>query len=169
MTTAIDFILTKTKYSKLDIVGYSLGTTIALVGLSDRPEYNSKIHKLILMAPTSRLKSSGAPINIFRIFSKPINVNLNRIFPRIYYGRDFRDSRLLRWFYNEYNTNLYFQTFLNGINFFPYTENPDISYQLIRRLCSNERVFIYCRRFIDMAQGIILPMNKVCNATLIKT
>lgn len=77
MTAAIDFILAKTKYSKLDIVGYSLGTTIALVGLSDRPEYNSKINKLVLMAPTTRLKSSGAPINVFRIFSKPINVNFN--------------------------------------------------------------------------------------------
>lgn len=74
MTTVIDFILVKTGYSKLDVLGYSLGTTIALAGLSDRPEYNSKINKLILMAPTSRLKSSGLPINIFRLFSKPISV-----------------------------------------------------------------------------------------------
>lgn len=70
MTAAIDFILKKTGYSKLDMVGYSLGTTISLVGLSDRPEYNSKINKLVLMAPTSRLKSAGAPINIFRSMSE---------------------------------------------------------------------------------------------------
>lgn len=74
MTTSIDFILKKTGYSKVDIVGYSLGTTIALVGLSDRPEYNTKVNKLVLMAPTSRLKSSGILLNIFKLFSKPITV-----------------------------------------------------------------------------------------------
>lgn len=76
MTTAIDFILEKTGYSKLDMVGYSLGTTIALAGLSDRPEYNSKINKLVLMAPTSRFKSSRMLLNIFKLFSKPITVIL---------------------------------------------------------------------------------------------
>jgi len=75
MTAAIDFILEKTGHSKLDIVGYSMGTTIALVGLSDRPEYNSKVNKLVLMAPTSRLKSSGVPLNIFKLFAKPITVS----------------------------------------------------------------------------------------------
>lgn len=70
MTAAIDFILKKTGHSKLDVVGYSLGTTIALIGLSEKPEYNSKINKLVLMAPTSRLKSSGVPINIFRSISE---------------------------------------------------------------------------------------------------
>lgn len=74
MTTAIDFILKSTGHSKLDVVGYSLGTTISLACLSDRPEYNSKINKLVLMAPTSRLKSSGMPINIFKQFSKIVNV-----------------------------------------------------------------------------------------------
>lgn len=74
MTAVIDFILKKTGYSKLDVVGYSLGATIALVGLSERPEYNSKINKLVLMAPASRLKSSGSPLNIFKSFSKTIIV-----------------------------------------------------------------------------------------------
>lgn len=74
MTTAIDFILKETGYSKLDIVGYSLGTTIALVGLSEKPEYNSKVNKLVLMAPTSRLKSSGVPLNIIKHFSKMVTV-----------------------------------------------------------------------------------------------
>lgn len=74
MTAAIDFILIKTGHSKLDVLGYSLGTTIALVGLSERPEYNLKINKLVLMAPTSRLKSAGMPLDIFKTFSKIINV-----------------------------------------------------------------------------------------------
>nr|AKM28433.1 gastric triacylglycerol lipase 1 [Aphis gossypii] len=123
MTTAIDFILKSTGHSKLDVVGYSLGTTISLACLSDRPEYNSKINKLVLMAPTSRLKSSGMPINIFKQFSKIVNI------------------------------------FLDRINFFPYTNDPDTTYRLIRRMCTNQSAFKYCRQFIDFAQGIILPMN----------
>jgi pimeloyl-ACP methyl ester carboxylesterase len=74
MTAAVDFILKTTGYSKLDVVGYSLGTTIALACLTDKPEYNSKINKLVLMAPTSRLKSAGPPINIFKQFSKIVTV-----------------------------------------------------------------------------------------------
>ncbi|VVC27320.1 Alpha/beta hydrolase fold-1,Alpha/Beta hydrolase fold,Lipase, eukaryotic [Cinara cedri] len=123
MTSTIDFVLKKTGYSKLDVLGYSLGTTIALTCLSERPEYNLKINKLILMAPTSRLKSAGMPIGLFRQFSKIINV------------------------------------LLYGFNFMPYTEDPDTTYDLIRRMCTNKNVFMACRTFIDLAQGISLPMN----------
>uniref|UniRef100_A0A2H8TSX5 Lipase n=1 Tax=Melanaphis sacchari TaxID=742174 RepID=A0A2H8TSX5_9HEMI len=123
MTTVINFILKSTGHSKLDVVGYSLGTTISLVCLSDKPEYNSKINKLVLMAPTSRLKSSGMPLNIIKQFSKIVNI------------------------------------FLDGFNFFPYTNDPDTTYRLIRRMCTNESAFKYCRQFIDFAQGIILPIN----------
>lgn len=75
MPTVIDFVLNNTGYSKLDIVGYSLGGTIALVGLSDRPEYNDKVNKLVLMAPAVRLQSTGVPVNLFRLFSQMIQVN----------------------------------------------------------------------------------------------
>lgn len=80
MTATVDFILKTTGYPKLDVVGYSLGTTISLACLSDRPEYNSKINKLVLMAPTSRLKSAGPPINIFKQFSKIATVIIFAIF-----------------------------------------------------------------------------------------
>ncbi|XP_001951191.1 gastric triacylglycerol lipase [Acyrthosiphon pisum] len=123
MTTTIDFILKTTGYSKLDVVGYSLGTTISLACLTDRPEYNSKINKLVLMAPTSRLKSSGMPLNIAKQFSTILKI------------------------------------FLDGINFFPITNDPDTTYQLIRRLCTIKTAFKYCRQFIDFAQGINLPMH----------
>lgn len=76
MTTTIDFILKNTGYSKLDVVGYSLGTTISLVCLTDRPEYNSKINKLVLMAPTSRLKSSGMPLKMLRQYSSFLKVSV---------------------------------------------------------------------------------------------
>lgn len=75
MTTTIDFILKITGYSKLDVVGYSLGTTISLVCLTDRSEYNSKINKLVLMAPTSRLKSSGMPLKMLRQYSSFLKVS----------------------------------------------------------------------------------------------
>ncbi|XP_022170231.1 gastric triacylglycerol lipase-like [Myzus persicae] len=123
MTTTIDFILKNTGYSKLDVVGYSLGTTISLVCLTDRPEYNSKINKLVLMAPTSRLKSSGMPLNMLKQYSG------------------------------------FIRGFLDGVNFFPITHDPDTTYRLLRRLCTIDFAFKYCRQFIDFSQGINLPIN----------
>ena len=84
MTTAIDFILKSTGYSKLDMVGYSLGTTMSLACLSDRPEYNSKINKLVLMAPTSRLKSSGMPLKIIKKYIVLEQRKLKTIFEKEY-------------------------------------------------------------------------------------
>ncbi|XP_050424541.1 lipase 3-like isoform X3 [Adelges cooleyi] len=79
MTTAIDFVLNETGYSKIDILGYSLGTTMALAGLSNRPKYNDKINKLVLMAPTSRLKELGMPLSMVRRYARLITVFLNRV------------------------------------------------------------------------------------------
>ncbi|KAF6216989.1 hypothetical protein GE061_001340 [Apolygus lucorum] len=47
----IDFVLEKTKQPNLYYIGYSLGTTVALIGLSQKPEYNAKIKEAILVAP----------------------------------------------------------------------------------------------------------------------
>lgn len=85
MTTTIDFILKTTGYSKLDVVGYSLGTTISLACLSDKPEYNSKINKLVLMAPTSRLKSSGMPLNIIKQYSSFLKVSICTLLVHLYH------------------------------------------------------------------------------------
>lgn len=74
LTAAIDFILKKTGHLKMDVVSYSMGGVITLVGLSDKPEYNLKINKLVLMAPASRVGSPGALINIIRSQSKLISV-----------------------------------------------------------------------------------------------
>lgn len=46
----------------------------------------------------------------------------------------------------------------------PYTEDPDTTYDLIRRMCTNKNAFMACKSFIDLAQGISLPMNNVRNA-----
>ncbi|XP_026805905.1 gastric triacylglycerol lipase-like [Rhopalosiphum maidis] len=62
---AVDFVLNKTGRPKLDVVGYSLGATIALVGLSEKPAYNNKVDKLVLMAPTTIMISHRFPISAF--------------------------------------------------------------------------------------------------------
>lgn len=54
-----------------------------------------------------------------------------------------------------------FQAVLNAVKFFPYTEDPDTSYQLIRDMCKNKSMFAFCRAFIDFAQGIKLPIHNV--------
>ncbi|XP_050424543.1 lipase member K-like [Adelges cooleyi] len=57
MTVVIDYVLEKTGYPKVDLVGFSLGGTIALIGLSEKPQYNNKIDRLVLIAPTSRMRN----------------------------------------------------------------------------------------------------------------
>ncbi len=41
--TAIDYILEQTEASDLHFAGFSMGTTMYLIMLAERPEYNSKI------------------------------------------------------------------------------------------------------------------------------
>ncbi|XP_013117523.2 lipase 3 [Stomoxys calcitrans] len=48
----IDFILEETQQTSLHYVGYSQGTTIAMVLLSMKPEYNAKFKTINLLAPT---------------------------------------------------------------------------------------------------------------------
>jgi len=79
----VDFVLNKTGRAKLDIVGYSLGATIALVGLSEKPAYNSKIDKLVLMAPTTRMISYGLPVSAFYRGSMFFKVTINMIIDNI--------------------------------------------------------------------------------------
>lgn len=55
-TAAIDLILNKTGYTKLHMGGFSFGATICLIALAERPEYNKKIDKLMLIVPTARMK-----------------------------------------------------------------------------------------------------------------
>lgn len=50
----VDFVLNRTEHSKVDIVGISLGSTISLMGLSEKPEYNEKIRNNVMFAPAGR-------------------------------------------------------------------------------------------------------------------
>jgi pimeloyl-ACP methyl ester carboxylesterase len=47
----IDYILNSTGHSKLYYIGHSMGTTMFFAGMSQRPEYNHKIHAMIAFAP----------------------------------------------------------------------------------------------------------------------
>ncbi|XP_001951496.2 gastric triacylglycerol lipase [Acyrthosiphon pisum] len=123
LTAVIDFILKKSEYSKLDIVGYSLGATVAFVCLSDKPEYNDKINKLALIAPATNFKTS------------PVTAIV----------KQFSDIVLI---------------ILNGFDFFPFTVDPDTTLSKLRNMCENESVLMSCKRFIDVLDGVDLPIDK---------
>lgn len=55
LPAAIDLVIAVTGYSKIDVGGVSLGGTIPLITLAEKPEYNAKIRNLLLMAPATRM------------------------------------------------------------------------------------------------------------------
>lgn len=58
LPAAIDLVISVTGYPKVDVGGVSLGATVPLITLAEKPEYNKKIRNLILMAPATRIKSA---------------------------------------------------------------------------------------------------------------
>lgn len=56
MPTVVDYILNSTGQSQVSYVGHSMGTTMAYILLSSRPEYNKKIKIFITMAPIAYLQ-----------------------------------------------------------------------------------------------------------------
>lgn len=65
----IDYILGSTNASKLFYIGFSQGTTSLLVMLSERPEYNDKIHAVSLMAPVGYIYYADS---IYKLFTAVI-------------------------------------------------------------------------------------------------
>lgn len=61
----IDFILSETNSDKLKYIGHSQGTTILIVMLSSKPEYNEKIDIAGLMAPSVFLEDVGYKVRAF--------------------------------------------------------------------------------------------------------
>lgn len=51
--------------------------------------------------------------------------------------------------------------FLDEFYYFPYSEDPDTSYRLMRPLCAVKSVFMLCRKFMDLTHGKSLPMYNV--------
>lgn len=52
----IDYVLKSTKRKTLRYIGHSMGTTVLIVLLSMKPEYNAKIELGILLAPVALWK-----------------------------------------------------------------------------------------------------------------
>lgn len=51
--TMIDYILARTAQRNLHYVGHSMGTTVYLVMISERPAYASKLRSVNLLAPAA--------------------------------------------------------------------------------------------------------------------
>jgi pimeloyl-ACP methyl ester carboxylesterase len=58
----IDFILRTTGQEKLFYIGHSMGTTMFFVMMSQRPEYNKKIHAMIAFGPAAFFTPTKNPI-----------------------------------------------------------------------------------------------------------
>lgn len=73
LATFIDYILSETKFNKLNYVGFSQATTAFFVLTSMRPEYNEKIIEANLLAPIAQLKGTRNPLfNTIAHFYKPL-------------------------------------------------------------------------------------------------
>ncbi|XP_031617336.1 lipase 1-like [Contarinia nasturtii] len=79
LPAVIDYILQNTNNSKTYYVGYSQGTTSALVLLSKRPEYNEKIYAASLMAPAAYQSNDGEIYQIAASIASKIAPILNAI------------------------------------------------------------------------------------------
>lgn len=71
--TFIDFTLNYTKQSDLYYVGYSQGTTLYFIMISELPEYNKKIRLSIIMAPVTYTSENLFPVG--RMFWAAIELN----------------------------------------------------------------------------------------------
>lgn len=58
----IDYILKTTKEQKLHYIGHSQGTTVYLVMLSEKPEYNNKIKTAHLLGPAAYMGNMKSPL-----------------------------------------------------------------------------------------------------------
>ncbi|XP_025414283.1 lipase 3-like [Sipha flava] len=67
LPAAIDLVLSVTGHSKVDVGGVSLGATIPLITLAEKPEYNKKVRNLVLMAPATRMGSGYQGIQYYFI------------------------------------------------------------------------------------------------------
>jgi hypothetical protein len=52
---------------------------------------------------------------------------------------------------------------LNRFDFIPYTADPDSTYSQLRNMCSKKSVLKSCKKFIDLLEGVDLPIENVCN------
>ncbi|XP_014213551.1 lipase 3-like [Copidosoma floridanum] len=51
LRSTIDYVISSTGAEKVSLIGHSMGTTISLVLLSEKPEYNAKVNVMLSFAP----------------------------------------------------------------------------------------------------------------------
>ncbi|XP_025404970.1 gastric triacylglycerol lipase-like [Sipha flava] len=105
-TAAIDFILKKTGHTTLHMGGYSFGATICLIALAERPEYNEKIDKLVLIVPTARMMYYDKRLIILKIFPFIFHRTLKdrHYVPKMKHPDD-------QWFGRQCKENIYMKPF----------------------------------------------------------
>lgn len=62
MPASIDYILSKTKQSKLQYIGHSQGSTAFFVMASEKPDYNDKIEMMHALAPGAFMAHTRSPL-----------------------------------------------------------------------------------------------------------
>ncbi|KAH8284661.1 hypothetical protein KR018_011152, partial [Drosophila ironensis] len=76
----VDYVLARTGHQQLHYVGHSQGTTVLLVLLSQRPEYNLRFANAALMAPVAFLKHlSSPPLKLLASDSSMVTLLLNKL------------------------------------------------------------------------------------------
>lgn len=69
----INFALNTTKQENLYFVGYSEGTTVYFIMISELPEYNKKIRISIILAPVTYTSKNFFPVG--RLFGGTVDIN----------------------------------------------------------------------------------------------
>lgn len=78
LPTVIDFVLNKTRASKVIEFGYSASTFYTLAMLSERPEYGDKLATAVLMAPFAYMShSTGLTLPVIAAITKMIPSAIN--------------------------------------------------------------------------------------------
>ncbi|XP_039148048.1 lipase 3 isoform X2 [Drosophila simulans] len=76
----VDYVLARTNRRQLHYVGHSQGTTVLLVLLSQRPEYNARFANAALMAPVAFLQHlSSPPLRLLARDSSMATLLLNKL------------------------------------------------------------------------------------------
>ncbi|XP_028032796.1 lipase 1-like [Bombyx mandarina] len=73
LSANIDYVLNATGQSKVNIVGFSQGTTMTLILGATRPEYNEKVNVFIALAPVCHLQNTRGPIASLITFGNVID------------------------------------------------------------------------------------------------
>lgn len=95
MPAFIDYILTKTEQKQVNVIGFSIGTTVFYILGSERPEYNEKVKIKISLAPAAYL-SHSVSVSAVSVFAPIINRFLLRTGQEELYSENSTTIRLIR-------------------------------------------------------------------------